>query len=63
MRYTIRPISDLMTRRKPRVRKCRPRADGWVVTFPSPHGTQWAWRRTWREALDLALDHAPGSTP
>ena len=52
-----------MTRRKPRVRKCRLRANGWFVTFPTPYETQWAWRRTWREALDLALDHAPRSTP
>ena len=52
-----------MTRSKPRVRKCRLRADGWYVTTPTPYGTQRAWRRTWREALDLALDHAPRSTP
>ena len=52
-----------MTRSKPRVRKCRLRADGWAVTFSTPYGTQRAWRRTWREALDLALDHAPRSTP
>lgn len=52
-----------MTRRKPRVRKCRLRANGWIVTVPNPYETQWAWRRTWREALDLALDHAPRITP
>ena len=63
MRYTIRPISDLMTRRKPRVRKCRLRADGWYVTTPTPYGTQRAWRRTWRAAYDHALHIATRSTP
>ena len=52
-----------MTRSKPRVRKCRLRADGWYVTWPAPYGTQRAWCRTWRAAYDHALHIATRSTP